>query len=785
VVRNRLLYPKSGFGVADLVRYYKSVAPVLLPHLRGRPVSFRRFPATIDEDSYWEKDAPAFTPKWIKTVPVPRQSGESDLRYILVEDEPTLAWAASVGCIELHPFLHCYPEITRPSSVVFDLDPGEGAGLIQCCTTALQLREFFEEFGLRSFVKVSGGKGMQVYLPLNTPITYTATQSFAKRVAEMLAAERPQLIVSESAKSVRAGRILIDWGQNAQQKSNVAVYSLRAVSDAPLVSVPMGWAEIDQAIRTTDLESLMFSPEAAINRTAQLGNLFAPVLTLRQELPPQLLREWKIISAPSNVISLSRASRNSTETLERSSGQGGRKGFIVYSPAKDELQIALEVGDEFRCWRFVDAPQSGNEIKVSLSESSCELIFLARSRRFPVWDKGTYELIEGGFHTGEMVLYFSGEKLTSEWRLTREKAEWTFQQEPMAEDSTGIPQSSSGAWKSVPFISQPQRSTAVPQTGGGDSLPAGPPRFFEPMEADEVDRPDELPTNRAEWLYEVKWDGFRAVAVKRNGSVRVYGRTGKPLENCRHEHLDRALAESSFRDGVIDGEVVAFRNGVASFQTLQNSLRNNAPVVFVTFDVLNYEGRDLTTLSYVERRAFLNKLQPLLPSLFPISESIDADVFELLKTFAQRKIEGVVAKRRDAYYRPGKTSHAWVKYWIGELGEFVIGGYMPGKDRYLEALAVGEYIEGKLIYREQIRHGFTVADKQSILASIRDDEVPECPFHNLPQKKRRGAVDDIRMDQYVWVQPKVRCLMRYKERTAAGEIREHGKFIELLENEAA
>ncbi|MFL6436794.1 MAG: hypothetical protein ACJ71Q_04385 [Terriglobales bacterium] len=131
------------------------------------------------------------------------------------------------------------------------------------------------------------------------------------------------------------------------------------------------------------------------------------------------------------------------------------------------------------------------------------------------------------------------------------------------------------------------------------------------------------------------------------------------------------------------------------------------------------------------------------------------------------------------------TSHAWVKYWIGELGEFVIGGYMPGKDRYLEALAVGEYIDGKLTYREQIRHGFTLADKQSILASIRDEEVPECPFHNLPQKNRRGAVDDIRIGPVCLGPPKVRCLMRYKERRAAGEIREHGKFIKLLENEAA
>lgn len=204
------MYPSSGFSIADLVGYYERIAPILLPHLRGRPLSFRRFPATVKDESYWEKDAPAFTPTWVKTVPVPRASGEPDLHYILVEDERTLAWTASVGCVEIHPFLHCYSEITRPTSIVFDLDPGEGSGLVQCCATALLLRDFFTNFGMKAFAKTSGAKGMQVYLPLNTAVTYTATQVFAQRVAEKLAQERPESIVSESSKAVRAKKVLID-----------------------------------------------------------------------------------------------------------------------------------------------------------------------------------------------------------------------------------------------------------------------------------------------------------------------------------------------------------------------------------------------------------------------------------------------------------------------------------------------------------------------------------------------------------------------------------------------
>lgn len=773
----RVLYPRSGFGTGELLDYYKGIAPTLLPHLIGRPISFRRFPATVNDESYWEKDAPAFTPPWVKTVAIPRTGGCPDLHYILVEDEQTLAWAASVGCIELHPFLHRYPEITRPTSIVFDLDPGEGAGLLECCVTAKLLQNFLARFGLEAFAKVSGLKGMQVYLPLNTTVTYTATQAFARRTAEQLANKHAELIVSESGKSVRSNRVLIDWAQNSQQKSNVAVYSVRA-HDEPLVSMPIDWSEIEAAARTANGEALRFGPEAAAARIRTCGDLFAPVLSLCQELPQELLREWKIIVAPANLVSLAR--RRSVESGPRSSSQGGRREFIVYSPAKGQQELVLRISEDFRVWNLATPIQNGEGL---FHASETNPVHDPRESSFPIWDQGTYEVIEGSYSSGHLRLYFSGQKIKGEWLFSRQKRDWILSRVGVAKEQPSS--SSDAATAEILTTAQPQPVIASGRRFDLNSLPKGEPRFFEPMEADEVDQPEDLPTNRAEWLYEIKWDGYRAMAVKKHGTVRIYGRSGKPLVNCRHEHLDRALAESKFADGVLDGEVVAFHNGIASFQTLQNSLRNNAPVAFIVFDVLNYEGRDLTSLSYVERRAFLKKVEPLLPSVFPISESIDADIFELLKTFEQKKIEGVVAKRRNAYYRRGKTSHGWVKYWIGELGEFVIGGYMPGQDHYFEALAAGEYIDGKLIYREQIRHGLSIADKQAILAAIKKDEIPQCPFSNLPQKKRRGAVDEVRMDQYIWVEPKLCCLIRYKERTATGAIREHGKFIKLLDREAA
>ena len=780
-----MLYPRSGFTIADLISYYNGIATVLLPHLRGRPISFRRFPDDIHGESYWEKDAPAFTPTWVKTIAVPRASRHSNIHYIVVEDAATLSWTASVGCIELHPFLHCYADISRPTSIVFDLDPGPGAALVECCKCALLLRRFFAQFDLELFAKVSGAKGMQVYLSLHSPITYPATQAFARRVAETLAAEQPTLMVAENAKSLRTNRVLVDWGQNSPYKSNVSVYSLRATDELAFVSAPVTWEEIEQSVETGDAGRLKFTSEALVSRIQRMGDLFLPVLTLRQELPQKLLHEWKIIAGAPNVITMIRNPRGGKVESDRSSGQGGRRLFVVHSPSErsNDLELALAFDKEFRCWKLNRFALESVSVP-AIESNQRELSYFEHTHN-RIWDEGTYELLEGSYGKGHLRLYFSGKKVIGEWLLRKQNSQWTFQTKQTSAENSATEQGSNHVQNSSRMIIQPQTTSALPHRSDPHSLPEGKPRFFEPMEADEVHIPGQLPSNRAEWLYEIKWDGYRAIAVKKDGRVRIYGRSGKPLENCRHEHLDRALEDSRFNDGVLDGEIVAFQNGIASFQTLQNSLRNNAPVVFVVFDILNYGGRDLTALPYIQRRDFLSTVQPLLPALFSISEPINVDVFELLQTFEKKKIEGVVAKRRDSYYRPGKTSHGWVKYWIGELGEFVIGGYMPGNNAYFEALAVGEYVNGKLMYREQIRHGFSVADKQNVLTAIKDDQITESAFQNLPQRRRRGAVDEIKMERYVWVKPRLYCLMRYKERTAAGEIREHGKFVSLIDREAA
>jgi bifunctional non-homologous end joining protein LigD len=283
---DKVLFPAAGFTKADLRRYDLAVAPYMLPHLRNRPITLKRYPDGVLAKSFWEKDAPSYRPAWVKTTPVPRATGGRDIQYTLVNDARTLAWCANLAAIELHPFLHRAAAIHRPTTVVFDLDPGEGRDILDCAEVAVLLRDTLARLGLRSLVKVSGSKGLQLYVPLNTPVTYEATGTFAHTLARLLEDRHPHLVVSDMAKARRRNRIFIDWSQNAEHKTTVAVYSLRAKRDRPYVSMPVTWKELSAARAAHAPHLLSFEPDAALRRLERRGDLFRPVLTLAQALPP-------------------------------------------------------------------------------------------------------------------------------------------------------------------------------------------------------------------------------------------------------------------------------------------------------------------------------------------------------------------------------------------------------------------------------------------------------------------------------------------------------------------
>jgi bifunctional non-homologous end joining protein LigD len=273
----KVLYPKTGFTKRDLVEYHAAIAPVLLPHLRDRPLTLKRYPNGVEGAFFYEKQAPSHRPDWVATT-----EPLGDIRFVLAQDAATLVWLANLADIELHTSLAHAADYNRPTMVVFDLDPGPGTSIVECCEVGLLLEGMFSGLGLKTFAKTSGSKGLQIYAPLNDPeITYEHTKPFAKAVAETLEQARPELIVSRMTKTLRKGRVLVDWSQNDRHKTTVNVYSPRA-KDRPTVSTPVSWDEVRACREARDL---VFDTAQVIERVGDQGDLFAETLTLTQQLP--------------------------------------------------------------------------------------------------------------------------------------------------------------------------------------------------------------------------------------------------------------------------------------------------------------------------------------------------------------------------------------------------------------------------------------------------------------------------------------------------------------------
>jgi bifunctional non-homologous end joining protein LigD len=279
--QEKVFYPETGFTKSAIIDYYIRVAPVLLPHLRGRPVSLKRYPDGVEGFHFYEKQSPPNRPKWMKTARVSKSEG-GEIHYCLINDLPSLVWAANMANLELHTSLHRAPAIQRPTFLAFDLDPGPPATIVDCFGIALLLRKVLASLELTCFPKTSGSKGMQVYVPLNTAVNYDRTKDFARTAAEALEARLPDLLVSKMAKKLRPGKVFMDWSQNDDKKTTVTVYSLRA-KPTPTVSTPLLWKEIETAF--TRRKPLSFTSAEVLKRVARLGDLFAPVLALKQKLP--------------------------------------------------------------------------------------------------------------------------------------------------------------------------------------------------------------------------------------------------------------------------------------------------------------------------------------------------------------------------------------------------------------------------------------------------------------------------------------------------------------------
>ena len=281
-----MLWPETGFTKGETIDYYARIADAILPHLRDRPLTLKRYPNGVAEKFFYEKRCPKHRPDWVRTAPIWSGRNEGEIDYCVCNDRATLIWVAQLAALELHPSLSHAKDIERPTVLAFDLDPGAPADILQCCEVGLRLRDLFHNLGLESFPKTSGSKGLQVYIPLNRKITYDETKPFAHAVAQALERSDPDLVVSRMAKKLRKGKVLVDWSQNDEHKTTVAAYSLRA-KERPTVSTPVEWKELERALKREDPDVLTFEAKDVLKRVDKRGDLFAPVAELKQKLPSE------------------------------------------------------------------------------------------------------------------------------------------------------------------------------------------------------------------------------------------------------------------------------------------------------------------------------------------------------------------------------------------------------------------------------------------------------------------------------------------------------------------
>ena len=832
---DKVFFPESGFTKGEVIAFYSEMADAILPHLRDRPLTLKRYPEGIGGEHFYEKNAPKYKPDWVETFAVPRTEREGEINYVLCNDRATLIWATNLADIEKHVLLAQAPELHQPTQIVFDLDPGEPANMIDCGEIALHLKKLFEKWGLQSFIKVSGSKGLHLSVPLNCECTYEVTQPFAKTVAELVAHEMPKRVVSEMAKSIRGGKVFIDWSQNSDFKTTVCVYSMRAKSAEPYISMPITWRELQRCVKRKNESCLVFTPDEAIKRIAKEGDLFEPVLKLKQQLPSSFtkalatapavkLSRWPRNEKPAKVRSLDireyEAKRKFNETPEPAprvaADESQRKEphrFVIQKHEASHLHydFRLEMQGVLRSWAVPKGPPTQlRESRLAMQTEDHPIDYGDFEGTIPpgnygagtvmLWDKGVYADITGNdasaFWAGKMHIVMQGEKLKGEWILVKDKREpesnkWllikageSMKPIPAKLDDTSVVSARTMAQIAKDNDAQWQSNRPAAKATKARRLTSGShatPKFVEPMKAKPVEK---LPTE-GEWTYEIKFDGYRCIAVKDGGNVKLFSRN-KNVLNSRYPNVVEAL--SRFTDDFsIDGEIVALdEKGRPSFQILQNSQSRPLDVFFYAFDLLNRDGEELLTKRIDERRAQLQDLLGNVADPVRLSPLLEAPAGQVLDAVRKLGLEGIVGKRAGSLYEPGERSGAWIKQRTNPEQEFVIGGYKPGTYGF-DSLLVGVYEGKQLMFVARVKNGFVPRLREEVFAKFKGLGSEKCPFVNLPEKKgvRRGeALTAEKMKEYRWLKPKLVCQVAFVEWTDAGNLR-HANFVGMRADKRA
>ncbi len=727
---DKVLYPATGTTKGEVIEYFTTIAPALLPHIAGRAVTRKRWPNGVDEPSFFEKNLAAHAPKWIHR----HQVEHSDRRvvYPVIDSVAGLAWLGQQASLEIHvpQWRFAGDEMGPVTRLVFDLDPGPDMGLPDCARVALWIRDTVADAGLRAYPVTSGSKGIHIYVPLERELSPGGASTVAKQLATGLERLHPDLVTATMAKAARPGKIFLDWSQNNPAKTTIAPYSLRGRTH-PTVAAPRTWDEIEDRKR---LRHLTF--DEVLARWREYGD---PL----DGLDPPLAQQ------DSDPLHTYRSMRDASRTPEPvppgppGAGEGNRFVIQEHHARRLHWDLRLERGGVLVSWAVPKGPPtSGDENRLAVHTEDHPLEYLTFHGTIPrgqygggemtIWDTGTYETEK--WREDEVIVRLHGERVEGRYALIQTDGKnWLMhlmKSEPAAEPENG-------------------------ERSGRRSGPVELPRGLTPMLA----TPGDVSIlDDDEWAFETKWDGFRLIAEIADGAVTLRSRKGL-IVTGRYPRVAALGHELAGHSVVLDGEAVVFDDhGVASLGLLQ---ADAAQAGFVAFDVLYLDGTSLLRKRYSDRRRVLEALAGRAPSLV-VPPRLDGPGANALRYSQEHGMEGVVAKRRDSVYLPGKRGHAWVKTRNWRTQQVLVGGYRRSDARQFASLLVGVRHEGRLFYVGRVGTGFSDQEMAELAARLHRLERKTTPFDNdLTPDERKDAV---------WVTPKLVGTVRYMNWTESGRM---------------
>lgn len=727
---DKVLYPATGTTKGEIFDYYTQIAEVMIPHVAGRPATRKRWPNGVDEESFFEKQLAASAPDWLPRASVSHRSGTTT--YPIIDSPTGLAWIAQQAALEVHvPQWRFVAEWTRSRAeelkpgpatrLVFDLDPGEGVTMAQLAEVAHAVRELITGIGLTTYPLTSGSKGLHLYTPLAEPVSSKGATVLAKRVAQQLEKTMPKLVTSTMTKSLRAGKIFLDWSQNNGSKTTIAPYSLRG-REQPTVAAPRTWAELDDP----SLRQLRY--DEVLERVARDGDLLAE---LDEDAPvPDRLTKYR---------SMRDASKTPEPVPVAKPAVGQGNSFVIQEHRARRLHydFRLERDGVLVSWavpKNLPETTSVNHLAVHTEDHPLEYGGFEGvipkgeygAGKVIIWDSGTYEAekFNDSAEKGEVIVNLHGSKISGRYALI---------------------QTNGDQWLAHRMKDQKcfEFDTIAPMLATHGSVTA---------------------LKASQWAFEGKWDGYRLLIEADHGALRVRSRRGREVTR-EYPELQSLATDLAEHHVVLDGEAVVLgSSGVPNFHEMQNRGRGSR-VEFWAFDVLYIDGRSLLRARYSDRRKVLEMLAA--GSALIVPELLPGDGAQALEHSGERGWEGVIAKRRDATYQPGRRSSSWIKDKHWNTQEVVIGGWKAGeggRSSGIGSLLMGIPTTDGLHFAGRVGTGFTERDLANLKKTLAPLHTDESPFHPpLPRSEARGVT---------YVEPVLVGEVRYSEWTPDNRLRQ-------------